>query len=93
MRIGLKQRIIFTLVQNLVDEVKFMKFMELLKKLENYKCNYDLQDVEITSNKIHDVCCLIFKYHGAVFDVIVLEDTRYADKSKEVGCNGGSGDY
>lgn len=70
-----------------------MKFMELLKKLENYKCNYDLQDVEITSNKIHDVCCLIFKYHGAVFDVIVLEDTRYADKSKEVGCNGGSGDY
>lgn len=61
-----------------------MKFLELLKKLEEYKCNYDLQDVEITSNKINDVCCLIFKYHGAVFDVIVLEDTRYVDKSNEV---------
>lgn len=62
-----------------------MKFMELLKKLGNYKCNYDLQDVTVTSNKINNVCCLIFKYHGAVFDVIVLEDTRYSDKSKEVG--------
>ncbi len=62
-----------------------MKFLELLKKLEEYNCNYDLQDVEITSNKINDVCCLIFKHSGKVFDVIVLEDTRYADKSKEVG--------
>ncbi|WP_220607685.1 hypothetical protein [Methanobrevibacter oralis] len=49
-----------------------MKFLELLKKLEEYNCDYDLQDVEITSNKINGVCCLIFKYHGAVFDVIVL---------------------
>lgn len=70
-----------------------MKFLELLKKLEEYNCDYDLQDVEITSNKINGVCCLIFKYHGAVFDVIVLEDILYTDKSKEVGCNGGSGDY
>ena len=62
-----------------------MKFLELLNKLEEYNCNYDLQDVEITSNKINDVCCLIFKHSGKVFDVIVLEDTRYADKSKEVG--------
>lgn len=62
-----------------------MKFLELLNKLKNYNCNYDLQDVEITSNKINSVCCLIFKHKGKVFDVIVLEDTRYADKSKEVG--------
>ena len=57
-----------------------MKFLELLNKLEEYNCNYDLQDVEITSNKINDVCCLIFKYHGAVFDVIVLEDSRFSPK-------------
>ena len=57
-----------------------MKFLELLKKLEKYNCNYDLQDVEITSNKINDVYCLIFKYHGAVFDVIVLEDSRFSPK-------------
>lgn len=54
-----------------------MKFLELLKKLEEYKCNYDLQNVEITSNKINNVCCLIFKHSGKVFDVIVLEDRAF----------------
>lgn len=65
--------------------MKFMKFLELLKKLEEYNCDYDLQDVTVTSITIGSVCCLIFKYHGAVFDVLVLEDILYTDKSKEGG--------
>ena len=67
--------------------MKFMKFLELLKKLEEYNCDYDLQDVTVTSITIGSVCCLIFKYHGAVFDVIVLEDRRYSDKLDEVDYN------
>lgn len=54
-----------------------MNFMELLKRMEYFCCKYDLQDVDVTSNKINGVCCLIFKYHGAVFDVIVLEDRAF----------------
>lgn len=64
-----------------------MKFLELYKQIREFNCDYDLEDVEITSNKINDVCCLIFKYHGAVFDVIVLDDTRYSDKLNEVSYN------
>ena len=49
-----------------------MNFIELLKGLEDYHCEYDLQEVEVTCNRINNVSCLIFKHEGKVFDVEVL---------------------
>ena len=46
--------------------------MELLKVLENYHCEHDLQKVEVTCNRINNVSCLIFKRKDKVFDVVVL---------------------
>lgn len=49
-----------------------MNFMELLKRLEDFSCEYDLQEVEIGCNKVNGVECLIFKHESKVFDVAVL---------------------
>lgn len=49
-----------------------MNFIELLKLLENYTCEYDLQEVNVCCNKINGVECLIFKHKDKVFDVVVL---------------------
>lgn len=49
-----------------------MNFMELLNRLEDYHCEYDLQEVEVTCNKINEVKCLILKHEGKVFEVVVL---------------------
>lgn len=59
-----------------------MNFMELLKRMEHFCCKYDLQDVDVTSNKINGVCCLIFKHKGKIFDVIVLKDERFTTLAK-----------
>ena len=49
-----------------------MNFMKLLKQLEDFSCEYDLQEVEVACNRINNVSCLIFKHEGKVFDVVVL---------------------
>lgn len=49
-----------------------MNFMDLLKRLEDFSCEYDLQEVDIGCNKINGVECLIFKHKDKVFDVVVL---------------------
>lgn len=46
--------------------------MELMNRLENFSCEYDLQEVNVCCNKINSVECLIFKHEGKVFDVVVL---------------------
>lgn len=57
-----------------------MNFMGLMKILENFSCEYDLQDVEVTAAGVEGVYCLIFKHSEKVFDVIVLEDSRFNSK-------------
>lgn len=54
--------------------------MELMKRLENFSCEYDLQDVTVTCNKILGVAVVIFKHECKVFDVIVLEDSRFSSE-------------
>ena len=55
-----------------------MNFLQLLEILTLYQCDYDLQDVTITSNKINNISFLILKNkEGKVFDCIILEDHRY----------------
>lgn len=49
-----------------------MNFMGLIKILENFNCEYDLQDVEVTVAEVEGVYCLVFKHSKKVFDVIVL---------------------
>lgn len=51
-----------------------MNFMELLNKLEEYNCDYDLQDVTVTSCDVNNLCFLIMKHNNKVIDVIFLED-------------------
>ena len=53
-----------------------MLFMNLLGKMEDFKCPYDLQEVEVTCNRINGVSCLIFKHDDKIFDCFVLDDNR-----------------
>lgn len=47
--------------------------MDLLKRLENFTCEDDLQEVEVTCNRINGVSCLIFKNkNGKIFDCYIL---------------------
>lgn len=64
-----------------------MKYLEVMKKLEKLTCSEcDLEDVEITSNKINGVSVLICKTDkGKVFDCIVLSDEKY---TKITNCKG-----
>ena len=51
-----------------------MKFMDLLKRLEEFSCEYDLQEVSVSCNRIEGVQVLIFKHDWEVFDVMVIKD-------------------
>lgn len=57
-----------------------MEFLKFLDKIVDFNCEYDLQDVEVTCNKILGVAVVIFKHECKVFDVIVLEDSRFSSE-------------
>ena len=49
-----------------------MNFMELLDKMEKFHCEFDLDTVDVSCNKIEDVPVLVFKHENKIFEVIVL---------------------
>ena len=60
-----------------------MNFMELLKKLEKYTSDNDLQNLQVTGNKINGISFLLIKdSDGKVENCIILEDSRFSVNGK-----------
>ena len=66
-----------------------MNFMILLKRLEKYTSDNDLQNLNVTANKINGISFLLIKdCDGKVEDCIILEDGRFAPKVSVCERNG-----